>query len=240
MVAKSPKNIKALFWAVSAITVAVALLLLLTWPDIQRAAKRNMLAHKPQADGYSNLSLIQNTFYERGDFLSHVYRQGKISPDDFEKLDFSLPGDPAYGDDPTYEVFNPEGPYKIDDAPPEAQRPFPPQKWIDELTTVKNTRLIYNIRRHVNRHGIVRDDLVLIIPNAKCKPRQPLSDESAVAIAPDNRQALGPPNPFIGGNCFWCYSLPADHISKFRNAMSCRAFSFAYRYIKPGDTKWQK
>ena len=39
-------------------------------------------------------------------------QNGDFNVEDFEKLDFSIPGEAGYGDNPKLEVFNPDGPFK--------------------------------------------------------------------------------------------------------------------------------
>jgi len=76
-----------------------------------------------------------------------------LKPSEFEKIDFSLPGDPGYGDDPAYEFFNPAGRFKASPIP---------QKLIDTITTKKHVRLIFNLRRvKVNHDSISTNGLSL-------------------------------------------------------------------------------
>lgn len=62
----------------------------------------------------------------------------KLLKDDFEKIDFSLPGDPDFGDEPEVEFFNPHGNFRADPMP---------QGILDELSEVKGSRLIFNTRK---------------------------------------------------------------------------------------------
>jgi len=101
--------------------------------------------------------------------LRKALRSGAIKAEDFEKLDFSMPGDPAYGDNPDYEVFNPEGKIKA--------RPVG-QGLMDMVMTVKGVRPIYNIQRFLFDGTKLRDDLVLLIPNATDNSRKNLCSPS--------------------------------------------------------------
>ncbi len=98
--------------------------------------------------------------------LRTLLKSHKLRPEEFENIDFSLPGDPGYGDDPDNEFFNPAGRFKA--------QPMP-QEEIDYWATAKNTRLVFNIRRHIAdtsddgfiRIGTTVDQLVYFIPNVK-------------------------------------------------------------------------
>lgn len=144
-------------------------------------------------------------FNGRIQYWSQIFRglieKNELRVEDFEKIDFSLPGDPGFGGDPENEFFNPEGKFK---APPI------PQEVIDDLTTVKNTRLIFNLRGWLNRvlyesTGSVPpkefEVLVVIIPNVVPKCLLPgskvyawyersLKKQEKIDIAPDNKTVV--------------------------------------------------
>lgn len=97
--------------------------------------------------------------------IADLIQDKRLNLEDFEKIDFSLPGDTGFGDDPENEFFNPKGKFKAVPIP---------QELINQLTTVKNTRPIFNIRRSVDTlpetdlpRGTTIDYLTLIIPNMK-------------------------------------------------------------------------
>lgn len=107
-----------------------------------------------------------NTLQNWKETLRSLLKSNQLRPEDFEKIDFSLPGDPSYGDDPENEFFNPDGKFKA--------QPIT-QENIDFWAKEKNTRVVFNIRRHIENkgdgnirmNGTVIDRLVYFIPNVK-------------------------------------------------------------------------
>lgn len=129
--------------------------------------------------------------------INKATKEKKLSTEDFNKLDFSLPDDPGFGDDPENEFFNPQGKYKAIPMP---------QDLIDELSSVKNTRLIFNVRRWFDTgknstvdlfSNLYRTDLVVIIPDFifACPMEYLGWNESSftkenIYIAPDNHSIV--------------------------------------------------
>ncbi|MBL8713605.1 MAG: hypothetical protein JNM12_11955 [Alphaproteobacteria bacterium] len=55
---------------------------------------------------------IQDRVFRSGIKNWQVLLHGQISLDEFQKIDFSLPGTPGFGQNPEYEFFNPQGRFK--------------------------------------------------------------------------------------------------------------------------------
>lgn len=93
--------------------------------------------------------------------FTRLVKNGKFSLNDFERLDFSLPGDAEYGDNPAFEFFNPQSIFHV--------RPYSEYlpHFIDQATTVATPRVIVNLRRSVRPDGRTLDALYAIVPNIK-------------------------------------------------------------------------
>lgn len=152
-----------------------------------------------------------NTLYEsinRVSITLAVALEKKIlTPDGFERLDFSYPSDDKYGTDPGREVFNPGSEFH---GYPIAQR------IVDRVTTVKGTRVIYNLRRFTTEDGHIIETLYAVVPNMDPK----VCELAAAALMPignftvsyplvipvDNSQIVtdppgGYPRGFAGAMC---------------------------------------
>lgn len=129
----------------------------------------------------------------------------KLLKENFEKIDFSLPDDPDFGDDTENEFFNPDGIFKATPIP---------QELIDELSSVKNSRLVFNLRRWFDTgkyqttdlfSNLYRTDLMVIIPNfiSVC-PREHFGwngssfTKEDIYIAPDNHSIVEDKNDQFG------------------------------------------
>lgn len=126
--------------------------------------------------------------------ISKAIEGKKLLESDFEKIDFSLPGDSGFGDDVENEFFNPEGTFRATPIP---------QDLIDSLSSKKNTRLIFNLRKSYFRpeegdfppHFITA--LTVIIPDfiSVCSSKSGGWDKKRflvenVFVAPDNREVV--------------------------------------------------
>lgn len=96
--------------------------------------------------------------------LSRAIYEGRIKLEEFEKLDFTMPDEPGFGDNPEYEVFNPHSPRTVM-ANGEVTLPIIKQERVDRATIVPNTRPVFNIRQTIGSDGSVRETIAIIIPN---------------------------------------------------------------------------
>jgi hypothetical protein len=96
--------------------------------------------------------------------LSRAIYEGRIKLEEFEKLDFTMPDEPGFGDNPEYEVFNPHSPRTVM-ANGEVTLPLIKQERVDRATIVPNTRPVFNIRQTVGSDAFVRQTIAMILPN---------------------------------------------------------------------------
>lgn len=96
--------------------------------------------------------------------------EGRINLDEWEKLDFTQPGETGFGDNLEYEVFNPKSPRSIliDGKP---TFPLIPQDMLDKITKQPEQKVIFNLRRVTYKleegdggGDITLDVLVTVIP----------------------------------------------------------------------------
>lgn len=73
-------------------------------------------------------------------WLHKLREEKKFFGSEYEKIDFSLPEESGFGDDPENEFFNPKGRFRAVPVP---------QKIIDALTTRPDTKLVFNLRREL-------------------------------------------------------------------------------------------
>lgn len=76
--------------------------------------------------------------------IKSAIKAGRFRPDDFEKLDFSLPDGANYGDNPEFEIFNPYGPFRA--------RVYPDFTKLDGVFS-KNSRVFFILRRSKDSNG---------------------------------------------------------------------------------------
>jgi hypothetical protein len=217
----------------------IPLLLLAAWICVERTFS----PQKPQfvkvfsvsSSFFSPLSMVSGS-QTLGDLLRDKVLYGDFKLDDYEKLDFSLPGDPGFGSKPEFEIYNPDGNFRITYH----------QESIDEVTTKPNTREIYNIRRTVESDGTVKDLFYKFIPDVTLKactedasrvidsrteqhpaPFSPLPN--AFVFAPDNHEVVIDPLPVPSeGAC-----LKASDGKLYSHSV------FGMRFKKPGMSKWE-
>ncbi len=134
-----------------------------------------------------------------GEAFDKLIKQGVITVDDLERLDFSQEGEPGYGTNWKWGVYKPGG------------RLFPQSKggaavepWrMAALTGEPNARAIFNLRRYTDTDGKSYDALYLIIPDIRKEqclryfnPHQDPSIEAIISvdgpleIAPNNRNII--------------------------------------------------
>lgn len=99
--------------------------------------------------------------------LEDLNQAGLFNVDEFERIDFSLPEDAAYGDDPNNEFFNPGGTFKA--------LPIP-QRLLNDVSEGEQGNIFFNIRRGVEKGNadslpadLEVDTLFAIIPNLKLR-----------------------------------------------------------------------
>lgn len=148
------------------------------------------------------LEIISPAFDQRGalsqrggwaGILQKLSERHEIHKEVIPKIDFSLPGDPEYGDDPDNEFFNPSGKFKAK---------IIPQDLIDWVAKKKGTHIIFNIRKV--EFEIAPEDgydpfsstewLYLIIPDVKpaCEINGviDLHKTKGFPVAPDNHTTV--------------------------------------------------
>lgn len=178
--------------------------------------------------------VVSTINHEWRDIILREITSGHLVPADFETIDFSLPGDPSYGDNPEKEFFNPNGPFKAHVVP---------QAQIDSLAIAKGTRLIFNIRRSklpTNGYeghmppGTIFDTLFVILPNViedcgvysdwgNVHPTKGVAFDTKA----DNQVVVD--DGFMFNGCV--HTKDRQHIYYFQ--------SFAQRLKKPGSETWQ-
>jgi hypothetical protein len=132
--------------------------------------------------------------------LGAAFRSGVFDENDFEKLDFSVPGDLSYGDDVRWEVFNPNGSIRATPIP---------QSHINALTESNGIRPIFGLRRVTTADSRIIDYLSVYIPNVKsslCDTGTEFSLELVQVnyefrLLEDNSQIIESPPDGIGIGC---------------------------------------
>jgi len=133
------------------------------------------------------------------EILWKLIAERQIEYDDFEKIDFSFPGDRGYGDNPKWEFFNPEGIFKA---------PLIPQDLLDRVTTEKGTRPVFNVRSTTDPEAVFElslppgtrtEHLYIIIPNISpdCAKAEKITSKS-IKVAIDNHEVVYDENLMIG------------------------------------------
>lgn len=199
-----------------------------------------------QSYGSEARALFEASSHERLEFqLSKAIHEGRVKPEEFEKLDFTMPDEPGFGDNVEYEVFNPASTRTVM-ASEKHLLPLLPQEQIDAATTVPGTRPFFNLRRETSeKHGIV-DRIVMIVPNidlGKCGLRgqagwslpviqlgyQPQFHPNLSTVAIDQ-------NRFYGAAC---YQTPDNKgylsfpLVKRNKPPGSENWKFYYNYITP-------
>jgi len=159
--------------------------------------------------------------------VSSMNKKKQLNLDEFEKIDFSKPGDPDFGDDPQNEFFNKEGRF--------GSFPFryPDQEGLDAITEENGVRIIFNVRRHTMENGTQIDNLYAIIPKIDRKQLslyQETKVDFPLEVRKNNHSVVidsGPLNLNTGG-----LVLTQDN--------SVYVFILIYWRVKhPGDSAWQ-
>lgn len=95
-------------------------------------------------------------------------KKGKVSGEEFERIDFSLPEDSTYGHNPEMEFFNPSGRFKA----------IPPShEYLDLITPPTDKRILFNVRRSksktLDNKVWVSEWIYAVVPlNTSCQPAE--------------------------------------------------------------------
>ncbi|HYD18333.1 MAG TPA: hypothetical protein VEF76_07635 [Patescibacteria group bacterium] len=166
-----------------------------------------------------------------GAAIGNAAQRKRIALEDLEKLHFGGVSDKV---DPAYAVFNPDGRIKF--------RPLMgawiDQATLDRVTTAKNMRLYYSLRRQTDASGTT-DTLFAVIPNPTEKfcrlTRLSLKAKQQLTFAADNTKPVAEaPGTFTGEAL-----LRPSCILSTDNRLYWFA-PLASRFLAPGGTMWQK
>lgn len=148
-----------------------------------------------------------------------------LKPEDFEKVDFSIPGEKGFGDNANNEFFNPDGPFKF--LPIE-------QAKIDAESTKQNNKPMFNLRRSVETRGQIRDTLFMMIPYAKCRP----DNKYSIFVFDDNRKIVGDTQPLP--QCFFALKnkFIREGVLPDKKKVIFHAIPIASRYLNTETNKW--
>lgn len=133
-----------------------------------------------------------------GDTLNYLSTKKILNPDELDKLDFSE-GNPFSADNEKWQVFNPKGHFKLGTPDGDAFN----HRWLDELSTVENNKVIFNLRQLQLPDGKLQFTLYLVIPDVSkqqcARHYNPFNDpeiqavrqtEKTIEIAPDNHTTI--------------------------------------------------
>lgn len=101
---------------------------------------------------------------ETRDAFFAAMKEGRIKPEELELLDFTQPDEEGYGDNVAFEVFNPKSPRSIVMGKSEGR--LIPQEILDELTTSKDAKVVFNLRR-LGDGRYEMDEIKVVIPQIK-------------------------------------------------------------------------
>ena len=100
---------------------------------------------------------LKNELLGISHYLSEAICTGSLVLEELEKLNFRSPGEATDDVNQDYNVFNPNGFIGVNETIEQAA--------IDEVTTVKESKLFFNIWRTTTDKGVPNDVLYAIIPN---------------------------------------------------------------------------
>jgi len=166
--------------------------------------------------------------------FQELNKSGQFNLDDFEKVDFSLSVDPTYGDNPSFEFFNPAGRFKAQPVP---------QELLDEIAEDGKGKIIFNLRRGIEERNedylpsrLEVDILFAIVPNVKRRECNNVNDigngDPVVGIpfqlGPNNSLAISDGFHFKGCT----YTHDRKHVYIF--------YPLFERYRRLGDGEWKR
>jgi hypothetical protein len=145
-------------------------------------------------------SAMDDTMSDLGGFMWNMRRNMNLKTyDEFwdyvTKLDFSLPGDPDYNKDADLAAYRIG---MLHATKPQIPPNFSSQEDLDKWAGTKNTRMIFNVRRHVFDTGAIIGNLYAIVPLSP--PFSTHCTDHVVnvefRIAPDNHEIVDDPKGF--------------------------------------------
>lgn len=162
---------------------------------------------------------------EVGSWRNDILEKKLLKPEDFEEIDFSMPGEKGFGDNAKNEFFNPNGPFKF--VPIEQEK-------IDSESTKQNNKPMFNLRRDVEIRGQVRDTLFVMIPYAKCTP----DNKYSIFVLDDNRTVVGDTRPLP--QCFFALKnkFIREGIMPDKQKVIFHAIPIVSRYLNVETNKW--
>lgn len=116
--------------------------------------------------------------------------EGRITPEDFDRLDFTFPENDGFGDNVEYEVFNVSSPRSLLNG---AIYKFPlfEQSYLDTLTVKPGVKPFFSIRQYACRGDDICQSIVLVFPHidlSKCALEKESGWSLSVVQAPSDMQ----------------------------------------------------
>ena len=171
-------------------------------------------------------------FSRIGSVIRSASAAGKFQPDDFEKLDFSLPEDEGFGDNPQYEIYNQDGPFKL--HPDSHQLNFYPKL---ARGLAKKLQPSFTLYRDNSKKELIADTLYGVVPDITkeiCdRAQKQISLEGPPPTEPVQNGAIVPPAN-LTGMAYSSYICILDTRSKRYYLFE----SIASR-VKSAGGKWQ-
>lgn len=113
-----------------------------------------------------------------------IFQEHSLTAKDIYKLDFSLPGDPTYGDNPEFEVFNPDA----------NNHPGLPPEFIARFTDDPDPAgFVFTIANKIYGAGTDETDLIAVFPNVKpeiCEDIRKISNLGRISEYTDSEQQI--------------------------------------------------
>ena len=160
--------------------------------------------------------------------LRNALRNGKITVNELEKLDFTNLDSLDFDKATSYKVLNPKSPRAIFSK----AKPLIPQSILDLITIQKGSKPVINMRRVIRQDGATIDRLVMILsdvrPDMCVNPVNGTSNEGDVFQIASNSSTLMLDNSQFWGGCI----LATDQKLYFVG-------NLVMRIKKAGDETWQ-
>lgn len=106
--------------------------------------------------------------------ILNAIQEGRITPNELDQLDFTLPSDNGFGDNVEYEVFNSHSPRSILNDKT-YKLPLFDQAYIDALTVRPGIQPFFSMRQYGCGDGYVCQSIALVFPHidlSKCQLEQ--------------------------------------------------------------------